>query len=152
MSVHPQKRSHFSATIPGLAALDPDVLASVQIPNIVFEGAEHMEENFKVETPTNVNVEDFEITLFEDQNQHNNIFLNKIPFDQVTGGLKAPADFEFDMIVRHLAWDRITPRRKFTIKVCKIKNSRWEVNDRLSADNQLRTLLITCKKMIEEPV
>lgn len=150
--MNPTKRAHFRVFEAGLQVLDPNIVAFVQIPTVTIETAEHTEANHKVETPVLINVEEFEIGLFEDQTQRNNFWLAKIPYVQDTGAFKTEAEFRFDLEIQQMAGDLTTPIRKFQVKGCLAKQRKFEQSERTSKDNQIRTILCKPKQLIETPL
>ncbi len=150
MGVNPAKRTAFKVIEDGLLVLDPAAIASIQIPGVTIETAEHVQANHRKKTPTIINVEDFDIQLFEDQARRNNWWLTRLPYDQETGAFLDPAIYEFSLLIQQLAWDLVTPIRQWTVKECMNIVSSFEVSERLSTDNQIRTITITPTTMIEE--
>jgi hypothetical protein len=152
MGVSPNKRLHFKVIEDGLTVLDPSTIAFVDIPNVTIETAEHTEGNFVVETPVRINVEEFEIGLYEDRETRNDWWLTKIPYDQETGAFKAPVDREFNMTIQQLKDDLVTPIRQFVVKRNLAKGSSFERQERTSTDNQIRTITLKPVSMVETPI
>ena len=152
MGLSPTKRTNFQLTEGGIIVLDAATIASVDIPGMTIEMAEHVENNFIVETPTLLRAKSFDIQLFEDRAVRNNFVLEKLPYDQDTGAFLDPADYEFDLIIEQLLADGITPVREWTITQCKYKDSAYEKSERTSSDNQIRTVTFSCKKIKERSV
>lgn len=150
MGVNPTKRTHFQVIEDGLLALDPAAIAAVQIPGVTLETAEHVEANHIVKTPTLIRVEDFEIKLYEDRAQQNNFWLTHIPYDQDTGAFLDDVDGEFDFTIEQLKPDLETVIRRFEVKGCRAIASSFEESERTSTDNQIRTITLSPKRMIEE--
>jgi hypothetical protein len=150
MGINPTKRTNYQAIEEGLLVLDAAAIASVDIPGMTVEMAEHVENNFIVETPTLLRAKNFDIQLYEDRTQRNNFVLEKLPYDQVTGAILDPLDYEFDLIIQQLLPDGITPVRQWTCTQCKYKDSAYEKSERTSTDNQMRTVTFACKRIEEQ--
>ena len=150
MGINPLKRTNYKVIEDGLIILDPATIASVDIPGMTIEMAEHVENNFIVETPTLLRAKNFDIQLFEDRAVRNNFVIDKLPYDQATGAFLDPADYEFDIIIEQLLADGETPIRQWTITQCKYKDSAYEKSERTSSDNQIRTVTFSCKKIKEQ--
>lgn len=152
MGVNPTKRTHFQVTVDGLTALDAAVIAAIQIPNVTLETAEHVEANHVIETPTLIRVEKYEIKLYEDKAQLNNFWLTHIPYDQETGAFLDDDDNEFDLTIEQLKSDLITVVRRFDVSGNRAIASAFEESERTSTDNQIRTITLAPKRMLETPV
>ncbi len=150
--MQPTKRTNFRVIEDGIIQLEPDVVASVQIPTITFEMAEHVEANHIVETPTLIRVENYEIKLYESRALRNNWWLSKIPYNQDTGAFLSEVDFEFALIIELLLPDLITPYRRFTTSKNKAKSSAFDDLERTSTDNLVRTITLSPVRMLEVPV
>lgn len=150
MGINPSKRTRYQVIEDDLVSLGPDAISAVQIPGVTIGTAEHVQANHRKKTPTTINVEDFTIKLFEDNALRNNWWLAKLPYDQETGAILDPIDYEFDMVIQQMAWDGVTPIRQWTIKGCSNIESSYEESERTSDDNQIRTITISPTKMIEE--
>lgn len=150
MGLNPTKRNAYRVIEDGLIVLHPDAIAGIQIPGVDIETDEHVQNNHRKKTPSIINVEDFEIDLFEDQKVGNGWWLTKIPYDQKTGAFLDPSAYEFDLVIEKLKYDRKTPIRRFTIKGCTAIASSFEKSEKNSTENQKRTITISPHMMIEE--
>lgn len=149
MGVNPVKRTRYKIIEGDLEVVGPDAIAAIQIPNVTIETAEHVEANHRRKTPTIINVEDFTIKLFEDQEQRNDWWLTKLPYDQDTGAFLDPVNTEFSITIQQLAYDGVTTIREWEVKQCLAIGSSFEESERTSADNQIRTITLSPTRMTE---
>lgn len=150
MGVNPVKRAHFRVIEAGIVVLDASAIMGVQIPGVEFTTDDHMEANHRRETPTSVNIPEFQIDLYEDNAQANNFWLDHLAYDQDTGALLDPAVYEYDMVIEQLGLDNLTPIRRFTCRQCWNKKSELEKSERKSNENQVRKITIKPVYLREE--